>query len=132
MRIIFILQNAAKGMAGGSRKKGGSVLAPCLPGGLAAVLLAHVLVPRPAAGALALREEFESSHIGMTAKGLAIWDCSHPAKSLGEGKAANPTREGFGMASLPQLVEGWELQCTALLPLTVSPQLKPPPLEQEN
>lgn len=41
MRISFILQSAAKGMAGGSRRKGGCVLVPCLPGGLAAVLLAQ-------------------------------------------------------------------------------------------
>lgn len=41
MRIIFILQNAAKGMAGGSRKKGSCVLVPRLPYGLTAVLLAQ-------------------------------------------------------------------------------------------
>lgn len=51
MRITFIVWNAAKGMARGSRTNSGCVLTPRLPGGLAAMLLGkgHVLIPRPAA-----------------------------------------------------------------------------------
>lgn len=90
------------------------MLVCCLPGGLAAALMAKDMCWSPGQPQ-GLKEEFESSLIGMPAKGLTIWNSSHPTKSLAEGKAANPTREGFGLASLPQLVEGWELQCTVLL-----------------
>lgn len=76
---------------------------------------------------LALREEFQRSLMGMTAKHLIIWGGSHPTKSLlGRGESTKSHQ-----VSLPQLVEGWE--CTGLLlPLTVCPQLQSSPLGQEN
>lgn len=113
MRIIFILQNAAKGLARGSRTNGGCVPIPHLPGGLAAVLLGtgHALIPRPAVGRSDTErgirelsdgddcEKFE--HSGLLSRRKLPW----------KEKEANPTREGSGTASLPWLAEGWDRLC---------------------
>lgn len=96
MRIIFILQNEAEGLAGGSRGKGGSVLGPCLPGGLAALLLAQGMCCSPA---LALKEGFESSLMGVTAK------CLFEIALI----LQNPLERG------KQQIPPEELQCTVLL-----------------
>lgn len=53
--------------------------------------------------ALALKKEFERYLMGMTAKQLTIWDCSHPTKSLlrrGESSKSHQRRGWHGFSPI--------------------------------
>lgn len=134
MRIIFILQRAAKEMAGQSRKKGGCVLVCCLPGGLAAVLIAKdVLVPRPChRGSGAQRRVWELTDRDDCKRldYLALFS-SHKIPWRGESSKSHQRRVWLGFSS----TAGWGLGApvhSAPPAIHCGSQLKSPSLGQEN
>lgn len=136
VRIIFILQNAAKGMAEWSRKKGGCVLVPCLPGGLAGRTGCKDMAQDVCWSSRLLQGLWHSKKsLRLTdrddCKRNDYWEllssCKIPWR--GESSKSHQRRVWHGFSPTAGWGLGASVQCTVLLlPLTVGPQLKPPPL----